>query len=109
MLDATRIALPRWLFSRGFRPKSNTMSLTTRPMRERELSTFCSVPHCSRSAAFCQPFKLFVLVSNHASAEFVAEQRDDAVLRGAVNLADGIHAGSMPATHGSNSGTLASA
>ncbi len=26
-------------------------------MRERELSTFCIVPHCSRSAAFCQSFR----------------------------------------------------
>ena len=30
-------------------------------MRERELSTFCIVPHCSRSAAFCQSFKAFRL------------------------------------------------
>ena len=36
-------------------------------MRERELSTFCIVPHCSRSAAFCQSFKPFVLASNQAS------------------------------------------
>ena len=45
MLDATRMALPRSLDRRGFTLKSKTMSLTTRSMRERELSTFCIVPH----------------------------------------------------------------
>jgi hypothetical protein len=40
--------------------KSKTISSTTRSMRERELSTFCMVPHCSRNAAFCQSFKAFV-------------------------------------------------
>ena len=67
MLEATRIALPRWLVRRGFTLKSKTMSLTTRSMRERELSTFCIVPHCSRRAAFCQSFRPLVLASNQAS------------------------------------------
>ena len=38
MLDATRMALPRSLESRGFTPKSKTMSATTLCMRDRELS-----------------------------------------------------------------------
>ena len=67
MLDATSIAFPRSLLSRGFTLKSKTMSSTTRSIRERELRTFCIVPHCSRSAAFCQSFKPFVLASNQAS------------------------------------------
>lgn len=67
MLDATSIALPRSLLSRGLTLKSNKMSWTTRSIRERELSTFCSVPHCSRSAAFCQSFRPWVLASNQAS------------------------------------------
>ena len=46
MLDATRMALPRSLQRRGFTLKSKTMSLTTRSMRDLELSTFCIVPHC---------------------------------------------------------------
>ena len=37
MLDATRIALPRSSLMRGFTLKSNTMSLTTRSMRDFEL------------------------------------------------------------------------
>jgi antirestriction protein ArdC len=36
-------------------------------MRERELRTFCIVPHCSRSTAFCQSFSPLVLASNQAS------------------------------------------
>ena len=56
MLDATRMALPRSLDSRGFTLKSKTMSLTTRSMRDLELSTFCIVPHCFFSSSFCQSF-----------------------------------------------------
>jgi hypothetical protein len=67
MLAATSMAFPRSLASRGFTLKSKTMSSTTRSMRDRELSTFCIVPHCSRNAAFCQSFKPFVLASNQAS------------------------------------------
>src|ERR1035437_3427950 len=57
MLEATRMALPRWLLRRGLTLKSKMMSCTTRSMRERELSTLCMVPHCSRRAAFCQGFE----------------------------------------------------
>ena len=67
MLDATRIALPRWLLRRGLTLKSNTMSATTRAMRDLELSTFCIVPHCVFSSSRCQSFKPFVLASNQAS------------------------------------------
>ena len=67
MLDATRIALPRSLERRGFTLKSKMMSLTTRSMRDRELSTFCIVPHFFLSSSLCQSFSPLVLASNHAS------------------------------------------
>ena len=67
MLDATRMALPRSLDRRGLTLKSKTMSLTTRSMRDFELSTFCIVPHCFFSSSFCQSFSPFVLASNQAS------------------------------------------
>ena len=67
MLDATRMALPRSLERRGFTLKSKTMSLTTRSMRDLELSTFCIVPHCFFSSSFCQSFRPLVLASNQAS------------------------------------------
>src|SRR5438094_8414423 len=61
MLDATRMALPRSLERRGLTLKSNTMSLTTRSMRDLELSTFCMVPHFFFSSSFCQSFNPLVL------------------------------------------------
>src|SRR5713101_2716494 len=67
MLEATRMALPRSLDSSGFTLKSKTMSLTSRPMRDLELSTFCIVAHCFFSSSFCQWFSPFVLASNQAS------------------------------------------
>ncbi len=67
MLDATRMALPRSLDRRGLTLKSKMMSLTTRSMRDRELSTFCIVPHCFFSSSFCQSFRPLVLASNQAS------------------------------------------
>ena len=67
MLEATSIALPRELTRRGFTPKSKTTSSTRRSIRERELSTFCIVPHCSRRAAFCHSLRPLVLASNHWS------------------------------------------
>lgn len=65
MLEATRIALPRSLDRRGFTLKSKTMSLTTRSMRDRELSTFFIVPHFFFSLSLCQSFRALVLASNH--------------------------------------------
>ena len=50
------MALPRSLERRGLTLKSKTMSLTTRSMRDFELSTFCIVPHCFFSSSFCQSF-----------------------------------------------------
>ena len=61
------MALPRSLERRGLTLKSKTTSLTTRSMRERELSTFCIVPHFSFRTSFCQSFKPLVLASNQAS------------------------------------------
>ncbi len=61
------MALPRSLDRRGFTLKSKTMSLTTRSMRDLELSTFCIVPHCFFSSSFCQSFSPLVLASNQAS------------------------------------------
>src|SRR5207247_6983395 len=67
MLEAMRMAFPRSLDRRGLTLKSKTMSLTTRSMRDLELSTFCIVPHCFFSSSFCQSFNPFVLASNQAS------------------------------------------
>ncbi len=43
------------------------MSLTTRSMRDLELSTFCIVPHFFFSSSFCQSLSPLVLASNQAS------------------------------------------
>ena len=40
--------------------------MTTRSIRERELSTVCMVPHCLRSSAFCQSLRPRVFASNHS-------------------------------------------
>jgi hypothetical protein len=61
------MAFPRSLDRRGFTLKSKMMSLTTRSMRERELSTLCIVPHWRFSSSFCQSFSPSVLASNQAS------------------------------------------
>lgn len=69
------MALPRSLDRRGFTLKSKMMSLTTRSMRERELSTFCIVPHRVFSSCFCQSFSPRVLASNQASILSVEPRR----------------------------------
>src|SRR5438132_13335325 len=89
MLEATRMALPRSLERRGLTLKSKTMSLTTRSMRDLELSTCCIVPHCFFSSSFCQSFNAFVLASNHASILSSEPRRAD----GAVLQSLGVVAG----------------
>ena len=54
-------------FLAGVTLKSKMMSSTIRDIRDRELSTFCIVPHWSRSAAFCHSLRFLVFPSNHAS------------------------------------------
>jgi hypothetical protein len=52
MLDATKMAFPLAELSLGLTLKSKMTSLTTFSMRERELSTFCIVPHFFFSSDF---------------------------------------------------------
>jgi hypothetical protein len=61
------MALPRSSDRRGLTLKSKMTSVTTRSMRERELSTACIVPHLCFSSVFRQPFSPLVLASNQAS------------------------------------------
>jgi hypothetical protein len=49
--------------------------VTTRSMRERELSTLCIVPHFFLSSSLCQSFSALVLASNQASILFCDPRR----------------------------------
>ena len=58
------MALPRSDFRRGLTQKSKTISVTTRSILARELSTFCMVPHCSCRASRCHLLRARVFVSS---------------------------------------------
>jgi hypothetical protein len=75
MLAATRIAVPRSLFSRGLRLKSSMMLAMMRCLRSPALISSSMVAQRRRRTAFWKLFRFRVLCSNHSSIFFLDVSR----------------------------------